>query len=259
MDHGYEVRNVDVAPPIGDSPSPFLRVDLTDLGQTFEALHGTDAVVHLAAIPGPEIVPPETTFRINMASTYNVFTAATSLGLKRIVWASSETTLGLPFERHPPRYVPVDEAHPLVPDTSYALSKVLGEEMARHFSAWHGGLPIIGLRFSNVMEPHDYAHFQDWQDDPSIRSWNAWSYVDARDTVAACRLALEANLTDADAFIIAAADTVMKRPSRELVAETFPDAEIRHLDGERATLLSIAKARSLLGYEPMHAWQDGPD
>ena len=120
----------------------------------------------------------------------------------------------------------------------------------------HGGLPIIGLRFSNVMEPHDYARFSDWQDDPSIRSWNAWGYVDARDTAAACRLALEAELTGADAFIIAAADTVMEGPSRELVAETFPDTEIRHLDGERATLLSIAKARRLLGYEPRHSWQD---
>ena len=256
LDHGYEVRNIDVAAPIGESPAPFLKTDLTNLGQTFEALGGADAVVHLAAIPGPEITTPEATFRINVASTYNVFTAATSLGLKRIVWASSETTLGLPFERHPPRYVPVDEEHPLVPDTSYALSKVLGEEMARHFSAWHGGLPIIGLRFSNVMEPHDYARFSDWQDDPSIRSWNAWGYVDARDTAAACRLALEAELTGADAFIIAAADTVMEGPSRELVAETFPDTEIRHLDGERATLLSIAKARRLLGYEPRHSWQD---
>jgi len=127
LDHGYEVRNVDVTPPIDGSVAPFLRADVTDLGQAFEALHGTDAVVHLAAIPGPDIVTAEATFRINLTSTYNVFTAATTLGLRRIAWASSETTLGLPFERHPPRYVPVDEEHPLVPDTSYALSKVLGE------------------------------------------------------------------------------------------------------------------------------------
>jgi len=145
VDHGYEVRNVDVAPPIGESPAPFLKTDLTDLGQTFEALHGTDAVVHLAAIPGPGITTPEVTFRVNMASTFNVFTAASSLGLERIVWASSETTLGLPFERHPPRYVPVDEEHPLV----------RGD-----------GTPLQRLRFSNVMEPHDYARFAEWHRRP---------------------------------------------------------------------------------------------
>jgi len=204
LDRGYEVRNVDLAPSTGGSPASFLRADLTDLDQAFEALQGTDAVVHLAAIPDPDIAPSEVTFRTNLTSTYNVFTAATTLGLRRIVWASSETTLGLPFERHPPRYVPVDEEHPLVPDTSYALSKVLGEEMARHFSAWHDGLAIIGLRFSNVMEPQDYVQFPDWQDDPGIRSWNAWGYVDARDVAQACRLALEADVTGADAFIIAA-------------------------------------------------------
>lgn len=237
-------------------PRAFGRADLTDLGQAFEALHGTDAVVHLAAIPGSDIAPSEVTFRTNLTSTYNVFTAATTLGLRRIVWASSETTLGMPFERHPPRYVPVDEEHPLVPDTSYALSKVLGEEMARHFSAWHDGLAIIGLRFSNVMEPRDYVQFPDWQDDPRIRSWNAWGYVDARDVAQACRLALEADVTGADTFIIAAGDTVMERPSRDLVSETFPDTEIRHLDGDRASLLAIEKARRILGYRPQFSWRD---
>jgi len=127
--------------------------------------------------------------------------------------------------------------------------------MARHFSTWHDGLAIIGLRFSNVMEPLDYARFPEWQSDPSIRSWNAWSYVDARDVAQACRLALEVDLTGADAFIIAAADTVMERPSRDLVAATFPDTEIRHLDGDRATLLSIEKARRILGYQPQHSWR----
>ena len=68
-------------------------------------------------------------FRTNVTSTYTVFSAAARLGLSRVVWASSETTLGLPFDR-PPDYGPVDEAH-VYPETSYALSKILGEEMAR--------------------------------------------------------------------------------------------------------------------------------
>ena len=83
--------------------APFLRADLTDLGETIEALRGADAVVHLAAIPAPPIRTVERTFEINILSTYNVFSAAALLGLERVVWASSETVLGLPFGRSTPR------------------------------------------------------------------------------------------------------------------------------------------------------------
>ena len=130
--------------------------DLTDYGETLEALGnaetlpGIEAVVHLAAIPSPVHATPDLTFRTNITSTHTVFAAAARLGLKRIVWASSETTLGLPFDT-PPDYAPVDEEHELRPESSYALSKVLGEEMARQFHRW-SGIPIVGLRFSNVME-----------------------------------------------------------------------------------------------------------
>ncbi len=82
--------------------------------------------------------PDELTFRVNTTSTYNVFAAAPLRGLRRVVWASSETTLGLPFERKRPRYAPIDEEHPPLPEFSYALSKLLGEEMARQFSRWNG-------------------------------------------------------------------------------------------------------------------------
>ena len=91
------------------------------------------------------------------------------------MWASSETTLGLPFDT-PPDYAPVDEKH-MRPETSYALSKVVGEEMARAFHRW-SGIPIMGLRFSNVMVRSDYERFAGWQDDPHARKWNLWGYVD---------------------------------------------------------------------------------
>src|SRR5579859_1182792 len=154
VEHGYEVLNVDLVPS-KETLAPFLKVDLTDLGETFESLYGAEAVVHLAAIPAPGLQPDEITFRTNITSTYNVFTAAVKLGLQRVVWASSETTLGLPFDRQKPAYAPIDEAHPLYPESSYALSKILNEEMARQMNRW-SGIPFIGLRFSNIMEPHDY-------------------------------------------------------------------------------------------------------
>jgi nucleoside-diphosphate-sugar epimerase len=250
--HGHEVRSVDLVR--GDLDCEQLVADLTDYGQTVDALNGAEAVVHLAAIPAPGLKPDEHTFRVNTTSTYNVFAAAPLLGLQRVVWASSETTLGLPFDRERPRYAPIDEAHPPLPESSYALSKIVGEAMAVQFARRHG-IPYIGLRFSNIMEPHDYARFPGFWADPNLRRWNLWGYVDARDVAQSCRLALERPLAGAEVFIIAAADTVMNRPSAELMREVYPDVELRGPVGEHETLLSIANARRVLGYEPRFSWR----
>ena len=245
---------MDLLPP-QERLCPFLKTDLTDLGQVFEVLHRSDAVVHLGAIPAPGIQPEEATFRNNTLSTYNIFSAATTLRLQRVVWASSETTLGLPFEREKPVYAPIDEEHPLYPESSYALSKVISEEMARQFNRW-SGIPFVGLRFSNIMEPHDYERFPSFSEDATLRKWNLWGYVDARDVAQSCRLGLEADISGAEAFIIAAADTVMKRPSRELLAEVFPGVPLKGEIEEFETLLSIKKARKLLGYQPEYSWRN---
>ena len=266
--HGYRVMNVDLAPPT-EPLCHFMRADLNDLGQAVDCLRqaaGTvdrrraplgepEAVVHLAGIPAPGLAPDAVTFRNNLMTTYNVFSAATLVGLRRIVWASSETTLGLPFDDPPPAYAPINEEHPLYPNSSYALSKVLMEEMARQFSR-RTGIPIVGLRFSNIMEIERYASFPDFQSDPRKRKWNLWGYVDARDVAQSCRLALEAEIASAEVFIIAAADTVMDRANRELMAEVFPGVPLREGVGDFETLLSIDKARQLLGYAPQHSWRD---
>ena len=257
VEHGYDILNVDLLPP-RERLSPYLKADLTDLGQTFEVLQGADAVVHLGAIPAPGLQPAEVTFRNNMLSTYNVFSVAVSLHLQRVVWASSETTLGLPFDREQPVYAPIDEEHPRYPESSYALSKVLSEEAAHQFNRW-SGIPFVGLRFSNIMEPQDYARFPAFSADPSLRKWNLWGYVDARDVAQSCRLGLEAAITGAEVFIIAAADTVMNRPSRQLLAEVFPEVPLRGEIEEFETLLSITKARKLLGYRPAYSWRNASE
>jgi nucleoside-diphosphate-sugar epimerase len=254
LEHGYDVLNLDIAPP-REQLSRYLTVDLTQMGETIEALHGADAVVHLAANPNPQGWTEERMFRHNTSSTYNVFRAATLLGLQRVVWASSETTLGLPFEREQPHYAPIDEEHPLYPESSYALSKVLSEEMARQFSRW-SGVPFVGLRLSNIMEPGDYQRFSSFWDDPHKRKWNLWGYIDARDVAQSCRLGLEADIQGAEALIIAAADTVMNRPSRELLAEVYPGVPLRASVGTFDTLLGIDKARKLLGFAPSYSWRD---
>lgn len=267
IEHGYRVVNVDLVPP-RDPLCHFLKADLNDMGQAVDALRraaGTverrrpfelaDAVVHLAGIPAPGLAPDVTTFQNNLMTTYNVFSAATMLGLKRVVWASSETLFGLPFTREMPAFAPVTEEHPMLPENGYALAKGLAEEMARQMHRWNPDTSFMGLRISNIIDPLEYGMFADWQRDPNIRKWNLWSYVDSRDVAQACRLALEATRVGADHCIIAAADTVMGRPSRDLMVECFPEVPITRAVGEFESLQSTDKAHRLFGYVPRHSWR----
>ena len=252
-DHGHDVLNVDLR----HDGSPFGRclvADLTDLGQVHDALAAADAVVHFAAIPAPQLRPDGETFRTNALSTYNVFAAAVAHRVRRVVWASSETVLGLPFDV-PPAFAPIDETIEPRPESSYALSKLVGETMAAQF-ARRSGIGFVGLRISNIMEPADYADFPSYWEDARLRKWNLWGYVDARDLAQAARRALHAPIDGAEVCIVAAADTVMTRPSADLMAEVFPTVPLRRPVHGRETLLSIDRARRLFGYEPAHGWED---
>ena len=254
LEHGDEVVSVDLV----GSPEPGceqIQADLTGYDEAVKALDGADAAVHLAAIPAPGLYPDDVTFRVNTASTYNVFSAAAALGLRRVVWASTAMVMGLPYERGSPAYAPIDEEHPLQPEDSYALSKLVGEELARQLSR-SAGIPYVGLRFVNIMQPEHYELFPGWWEDPRERRWTLWGYVDARDAALACRLALAADLSGAEVFVVSAADTVMNRSSRGLMDDLYPGVPLREGHGEFETLLSIGKARQLLGYEPRHSWRD---
>ena len=258
--HDWEVVAVDRVPSPNANVASSV-VELTDFGQAVEALggiderhNGVDALVHLAAIPAPGLRPDAATFANNMTASYNAYTAALRAGIRKIVWASSETVLGLPFAEPPP-YVPVDEDYPPRPNSTYSLVKTLEEEMARQLCRWHPDLSMIGLRFSNVMAPEDYARFPEFDADPALRRWNLWAYIDARDGAKAVRRALEHRSGGADVFIIANADTVMSRPNDELLDAEFPGVPLTRAVGPHETLLSIDKARRVLGYEPEHTWR----
>jgi nucleoside-diphosphate-sugar epimerase len=258
-DEGHSVLNLDVNGVRGPG---FVRIDLRDYGQVADAIlgidernSGLDAVVHLGAIPAPGIAPDAATFHNNMLSTYNVFQAARRAGIKRLVYASSETVLGLPFDTDPP-YIPVDEEYPARPESTYSLVKHLEEQMAVQLTRWDPELSITALRFSNVMDPEDYARFPSFQADATLRKWNLWSYIDGRDGAQAVLRALENARPGFEAFIIAAADSVMTRSSRELAAEVFPNVQLTRDVGEHETLLSIDKARRLLGFEPEYSWRE---
>ena len=251
---GYDVTAVDLQAPKSPLEVPVMQADLVEYGQAVEVLAGADAVVHMANIPAPGLYAPAVIFQRNSVMNANVFFAAALHKLKRVVWASSETTLGLDFTE-PPKYAPLDEDHYPYPTTTYALSKVVSETAATHVAAW-SGIPFVALRISNIMEPHDYARFPSFQNNVRLRKWNLWSYVDARDLALAARLGLEADVVGASSYIVAAADTVMDRPSADLMAEVFPDVRLTHELKGRESLMSIDKARRVLGYEPKFSWED---
>lgn len=257
VEHGYDVLNVDTKLP-EEELCPTLIVNLEDLGQTYGALAGADAVIHMAAIPRAGMVPPEVTFRNNVMSTYNVLEAAAGLGIRKAVIASSESSYGICFAVHPfgPQYVPMDEAHPQLPQESYGLSKVVGEATADMFHR-RTGMQVVSLRLGNVIPPEWYERFPSFIHHPAERERILWSYIDTRDAAEACRLAIEAEGLGSVAINLASDETSMDIPSRELMAARYPEVkEFREpLEGFE-TLLSSEKAKRLLGWQPTYKWRE---
>ena len=260
--NGYEVLNLDQMLP-KKTIAPTVRIDLINFGEVAAALISGvderkgpfDAVVHLAAIPAPGLFANARTFANNVPSTYNVFEASRLAKIKTVVFASSETVLGLPFDIPPP-YAPVDEEYYPRPESAYSLGKLVDETIARQFARWDPELKIAGLRFSNVMDVEDYKAFPSFDSDPKKRKWNLWGYIDARDGAQAVRKAIEADFKGFEAFIIANADTVMSRANASLMAEVFPGVETRPSMSATGTLLSIEKAKRMLDYNPQHSWRN---
>ncbi|MGI3782372.1 MAG: NAD-dependent epimerase/dehydratase family protein, partial [Janthinobacterium lividum] len=217
-----------------------------------DAYNAVDAVVHLAAIPAPGLTANAATFANNVPSTFHVFQAAKLAGIRKVVWASSETVLGLPFD-DAPAYVPVDEAV-AEPNSTYSLGKLVEETMAAQFCRWDPDLSMVGLRFSNVMLVRDYADFAGYTADQ--RRFNLWSYIDARDAAQAVELALAYEPHGVEIFVIASPDVVPHVPVEQLLADRFGEVEHTRPLGEYESPLSIDKARALLGFDPQHSWRD---
>ncbi len=267
MEHGYKVASIDLARPAGLSNPPkptdvnFTRADITDFGEVMAAFSGINGrveepvtgIVHLGAIASPGEAPDHVIFEVNTVSTYNVFEAARRLGIRNVVWASSETVYGIPYVGGP-QYVPVDEEIEL-PHWSYSLSKLMGEKLAEQFARWDKEAKIIGLRFSNVQEPHDYANFAEYAKDARSRHFNLWTYIDARDAAQAIRLSLESKLTGAHIFGIANSNSVMSQHNDKLVDEVFPGTKRKRPLKPNESLISIEKAQRMLGYKPQYDWK----
>ncbi len=268
---GHQVTNADLV-PLGHPGVDDLTVDLTDAGETYSAMAGLanldeldlteqptyDAVVHFAAVPRIALRPDAATYTANVLSTYNVLEAATRLGVRKIVFASSETTYGICFaqgERRP-QYVPVDEEHPTIPEDSYAMSKVASETTARSFHA-RTGSDVYGLRINNVIEPDEYAElFPPFLEDPTLRRRNLFAYIDTRDLGHAVQRCLEVDGLGYEVFNVANPDMSVAADTREIIERFYDGVEVRREMGRDETFYAIDKARDLLGFDPRHSWRD---
>jgi nucleoside-diphosphate-sugar epimerase len=272
LEQGHRVTNADVV-PLDDPDVSNLRVELTDAGQVFNALSaysgfdelepGTgvpryDAVVHFAAVPAILIKPDNETFRVNVMSTYNVIDAAVKLGIRKVVFASSETTYGVCFAdgELKPDYIPVDEEHPTVPHDSYAMSKVVNEATARSFQA-RTGIDIYGLRINNVIEPHQYAvDFPTYIADPARRRRNLFAYIDARDLAHMVERCLATDGLGYEVFNVSNDDTSVGLANDEVIARFYDGVPLTRELGEYETFYANRKAKALVGFRPRHSWRD---
>jgi nucleoside-diphosphate-sugar epimerase len=269
LEKGFSVVNADLVPLLMDGVDN-INLDVTDSGQLFNALSGYanipelksgespknfKAVVHLAAIPRVLIKPDNETFRINTLGTYNVIEAATKLGIKKIIFASSETTYGFCFAQgNPiPKYIPIEEDYETNPTDSYGLSKVLNEQTGKAFQK-RTGIDIYALRIGNIIEPNEYHRFEDFCKNPSVRLRNLFNYIDARDLAQAIELCIKKDGLGYEVFNVTHDINSVSLTTEEIIKNFFPNVKIRREMEKYESILSSRKIRNVLGFKPIHDW-----
>ena len=258
VERGREVLGTDLL-DADDLPAEFVRCDLVD-GEAVEGiLKGAEAIVHLGAIPGPMAEDPKVIFENNVTSTFNVMVSAAELGLRRVVFSSSAFGMGWAHDGSAfvPLYLPLDEQHPMTPFEPYGLSKLVGEDIGRMI-ARNSDTTVVSLRFTNVARPEVQAEFPWPAPTPeSPLTLVMWAYADARDVAEAHVLALDAEIEEYEAFMIAQPTSRFDEPTIDLIKSNFGDrVEIREgLDGT-ASVISTEKAQRVLGWRPRYDWRE---
>ena len=257
-DQGTSVTGVDLERPAGTrANAEFRDVDLTDQGETRETIDEVDpdAVVHLAAIADPVYNPGTRVFENNVASTFNVLTAAGRAGVD-VAWTSSQAAYGALFAQSgwTPDYLPIDEAHDRRPEDVYGLSKVCGEEIAETV-ARRDGISVTTIRPATVFGP-DQSQARPHEDRTDLSTdaagGNFGSYVDVRDVARMVEAALAADHDGNETVLCVADENYLGQPTAEIVEAVCGDLPAAcGLDGREAAL-SNAKAADLLGWRPAH-------
>ena len=268
---GHTILNVDLIDLGHDSVQTRLA-DITDAGQIFDVMSSYanyheldleqgvpkfDAVIHFAAIPRLMMTSDNECYRVNTLGTYNVLDAAIKFGIKKIIFASSETTYGVCFAdgEVKPDYLPIDENHPTIPQDSYAMSKVVNEATAKSFQR-RSGIDIYGLRINNVIEPHEYKEkFPVYMENPDLRRRNIFSYIDARDLGQMVQKCLDTDGLGYEVFNVSNDDHSVGLSSEELIETYYQGVEIK-TPKVPESFYTNEKAKQLLGFQPCHSWRE---
>ena len=269
-DQGHTILNVDLIDLGHDSVQTRLA-DITDAGQIFDVMSSYanyheldlgqgvpkfDAVIHFAAIPRLMMTSDNECYRVNTLGTYNVLDAAIKFGIKKVIFASSETTYGVCFAdgEAKPEYLPIDENHPTIPQDSYAMSKVVNEATAKSFQR-RSGIDIYGLRINNVIEPHEYKEkFPAYMENPDLRRRNIFSYIDARDLGQMVQKCLDTDGLGYEVFNVSNDDHSVGLSSEELIETYYQGVEIK-TPKVPESFYTNEKAKQLLGFQPCHSWR----
>jgi UDP-glucose 4-epimerase len=253
--HGHDVLGID------QKSDPSVRGvwigNLCWTGDLFEACRGAGAIVHLAAIQAPNLAPDSVTFNNNISATYNVFKVAADLGIRNVVTASSNAAYGFVYARTAslPDYLPLDEDHPCRPTDPYGLSKLVGETIATSF-ALQTGASAVTLRLPGINFDPTYSIIATRMKNPHGRLSGFWSYIDVRDAVEACRLALAHSRPGHHVFNVAAPTSSMRQPTDELLRQFLPTVpkKLPELTGNWSGIDS-RKAGRELGFRAEHVWE----
>jgi len=254
---GHDVTCVDTAPP-ADGALRHLTADLTDLGAATEVVDGAEAVVHAAAIPRPTGRTARDVFDTNVSATFNVVEAARLAGVPKLVYASSYSITGFPFNETPisPAYFPVDSGWPAAPQDAYALSKWLGEEIVAA-AVRKGGPSAASIRMPWIQTPETFGHdVVPRRGDAGVAARNLWSYIDARDAGAAFQAAIATSFEGHKRLFVSAADTFMTEDTEPLVRAAYPETPLKREFGGVESVFDAHDARALIGFNPRFSWRD---
>ena len=257
QEHGYQVVNADRRKAENVHT---IDVDLCDLGHAYAAIAGVDAIVHLAAIPSPGGHPPEVVFNTNVMSTFNVLQAAVTLGIRKLVLASSLSALGLAYSFRPVdlHYLPINEAHPLLAQDAYGISKIVGENMADGFARRDPALSVTSLRFTLILTPEELKTvIPNLQEQEESSASILWTYIDTRDAARCIRLCLQNSEAGHKIFYVNAPNTFARKPTLDLLKKYYANVSIEASQlGDYTAPIDCTAVSQIIGFQPEHIWND---